>query len=253
MRRGGAVRERGSRTRWRERGEVLLEAAVALPLIGVVVFGLGQQFAVSSAKLEHIKIATEVALGPQEPGLVFDSSTTEFAQLSDGSNPTLQTFLNTIGEFARQRAEDATSVYVALGYLRIDRTTGHATGQTKPRTVEGYRGSAAAACDDSMADALSAYADSQLTSMLAYSAVPTPAPTPTPGRGPAPAQAPAPATGGVSVGAKLYDVRIGASRYQGYVDYMPFIFMLVCSEPPVGGVLSPPTSTFTLVPRRLVG
>lgn len=238
---------------WRERGEVLLEAAIALPLVGVVVLGLGLQFAVSSDKLEHVKLATEVTLGPQEKSLDFDRATTEFKILSASTTPTATVFLDTIGNFWKSRVSSDTSFLLVLGYLHVNNTTGRVTNQTVVGRPSAYLGTGAVSCaGDSYPAQLASYAADQLRAMRTYSAVPTPTATPNSG-GPSATPTPGGPAGGVAVGAKLYDVMIGGTRYQGYVEFMPFIFMLVCTEPVLGGVGGPTVSTFTLVPRRLVG
>ena len=215
----------------REGGEVLLEAVIAFTLLMVVVGGLGQQFAVVTAKLEHEKIATEVLLGPQEPPLVFDDATSNFMTLSASTTPSLSDFLGSLSDFAISRASPTTSVAVALGYLKIDMRTGLVEAVVTPETSVLRRGSRASTCADSIGDSLVDYGGSQLDQMQRYR--------------PSGQDA-------VPVGAKLYDVKVGGTRYQGYVDYLPFIFLLVCSEPILGPISSTPTSTYTIVPRRLV-
>ncbi len=39
------------------RGEVLMETVIALPLLMVLLLGLGQQFLVTEAQLDHVRIA----------------------------------------------------------------------------------------------------------------------------------------------------------------------------------------------------
>lgn len=214
-----------------ERGEVLIEAVIAFTLLLVVVVGLGQQFAVVNARLEHEKIATEVLLGPQKASLVFNEETSGFEPLSASSTPSLGEFLKDIAQFAAGRTSGSTSVAVALGYLRVNMNTGLVEGREVPNSSIPIFGRQASGCSKANADQLLSYAADQLEQMQNY----------TPGSGIR-----------VPVGAKLYDVEVGGVRYQGFIDYLPFIFLWVCSEPVLGPLAITPTSTFTIVPRRLV-
>lgn len=224
------ILRRSNRTR-EQAGEVLLEAVIAFSLLMVVVVGLGQQFAVVNAKLEHEKIATEILLGPQDPSLVFDDATSNFLPLSSSTTPALNDFLTAISKFAIERATPSTSVAVALGYLKIDMRTGLVVSTVKPVTSVSSLTRRGSSCAEKIGKPLLEYGESQLTQMRDYTPsnnVPIP------------------------VGAKLYDVKVGDTRYQGYVDYLPFIFLAVCTEPVLGPLSTTPVSTYTIVPRRLV-
>ena len=211
------------------RGEILIEAAIAFTLLGVVVLGLAQQFALIDAQLKHEKVATEVLLGPQGATLVFNNTTSEFEPLSEA----MQTpFADDIAGFAGRRGGgDSTSVAVGLGYLKIDPQTGLVVDQVAPTYVGSSLGMQATNCRSNIEKKLIDYAQAQLTQMQNY--------TP---------------TGGVRapVGSKLYDVTVAGTRYQGFVDYLPFIFFLICSEPSMGPLSLAPTSYYTISPRRLV-
>jgi hypothetical protein len=208
------------------RGEILIEAAVAFTLLGVVVLGLAQQFALIDAQLKHEKVATEVLLGPQGATLVFNNTTSEFEPLSDALRVP---FLDDIAGFAGRRGGgESTSVAVALGYLKIDPKSGVVLDKVVPDGVGTSLGMQSTRCRSGLEKKLIEYAEAQLTQMQDYT----------------------PADGNrVPVGPKLYDVTVAGTRYQGFVDYLPF---LICSEPAMGPLSIAPTSYYTISPRRLV-
>lgn len=213
-----------------ESGEVLIEAVIAFALFATVALGLGQQFAVIWAKLEHEKIATEVLLGPQESSMVFDDASGQFLPLTGATTPTLDSFLDRIGQFARSRGTPQTSFFVGLGYLQIDVKTGLTTGGIAPTVISSYMGSEAESCASGSTERLTTYAVQQLAAMENFSV----------------------SGQSVEVGVKLYDVKVGDTRYQSFVDLIPFVFLSACTEPVAQDIVSPTVSNYTIVPKRLV-
>jgi len=213
-----------------ESGEILIEAVIAFTLFATVALGLGQQFAVIWAKLEHEKIATEILLGPQEASMVFDAASGQFLPLTASTTPTLDAFLNRVGNFARSRGGPRTSFFVGLGYLEVDIKTGQLNGSITPSVVRSFRGAEAASCAGTYDQRLGGYAFNQLRTMQNFRVN----------------------NAAVEVGAKLYDVKVGDMRYQGFIDLLPFLFLSVCTEPVAQNILSPTVSNYTIIPKRLV-
>jgi hypothetical protein len=214
------------------RGEVLMETVIALPLLMVLLLGLGQQFLVTEAQLDHVRIAQEIMLGPQEPTVVFDPVTTPGAPFSTVA---AAGFMSTITTFINSRIDAKTVVFLQLGYLNLDSTTGQvssANGTTvldSPTFIVGSGVGAQSGCRARGPD-LTSYAQTQLSTMAGVTLSGSP-----------PAVAP-----------KLYDVTLGASTNRAYLPYLPFLFVLVCSEPVFGLWPQNPESRFMLAPRRLV-
>jgi len=209
-----------------------METVIALPLLMVLLLGLGQQFLVTQAQLDHVRIAQEIMLGPQEPTVVFDPVTTTGAPFSTVSSAG---FMSTITTFINSRIDSKTVVYLQLGYLNADAVTGQVTGSNgttvldSPTSIAGSEVSAQSGCRARGPD-LTSYAQTQLSTMAAVTVSGT----------------------SLAVAPKLYDVTIGSSPSKAYIPYLPFLFILVCSEPVLGLWPQNPESRFMLAPRRLV-
>lgn len=229
------------------RGEVVLEAAIALPLILVVVLGLVQQFSVTAVQLDHSQLATELMLGPQGPSMWYDrgdSAATPpispgFRRLAapagGGSpNPDLDDFFEPLERAIERSAPPDATVFMRLGYIEADSSTGVTTGWglagSAPTTVVGSAVPTTSPCRARGAQ-LDTYAETALGAMRSH----------------------ATALGAnVAVAPKLFGVKIGSQEIRGYVPYIPFLFILVCSESVTGLWPQYPVSTYTLVPRSLV-
>lgn len=216
------------------RGEAMLETVVALPLLVVMLLGLGQQFLVTESQLDHVRITQELMLGPQEPTLVFDPAPVggapPFAVLSGNE---LDGFMTTVEAFISGRIPAKTAVLLQLGYLNLDESSGQVTGRQvvgTPHIVAGAEVPLDSRCRLE-GGGLTTYAESQLDTMAAVRF-----------GGSAPAVAP-----------KLYDVTLGSSgSSRAYIPFLPFLFVVVCSEPVFGLYPQNPVSRFMVAPRRLM-
>lgn len=238
----GATEERGGKARFRSAGgEVLLEAIVSLPLILVVVLALGQQFGVTSVQMNHVQLATELMLGAQGPSIRYDRGNPNatppvppsFQPLDDALLD--NSFMKPLRDTVELRAPRDATVWFRLGYLHADGATGLATSVTSlagqgPTMVAGAGVAGTSACRFKGGD-LDTYANAGLAAMQGYSVQ-------------------SPLTS--EFAPKLYGVKIGNEVQKGYISLIPFLFVLVCSEPVTGLWSERPVSTFTLVPRRLL-
>ncbi len=222
-----------------ELGSVLAEFAMSFSLLLIIVLGFAQQYLRSIDKMDHYALATQVIMGPQEKSMSYDPATGIFSQLSGATTPTYDQFGDTIGNFLLSRAPNQNfAFYIRLAHLVIDPSTGEPTSFVHTTTTKSYLGSnVSGGCQDLVLhnSNTSRFANDRLAKMLTK------------------AQDYAPANDeddNGRVGIKLYDFRLGTSRYRQYAEIYPMIFLHICSTP-VNIVFSQPTETYMMiVPRR---
>lgn len=220
-------------------GAILIESVIASTIMVIIVLGFTQLYSLTNHRLDHVKIATEMTMGPQERSVDFDTSTASFSRLSGTTNPTLQEFMNTLGNFFEQRASSGDVLHLVMMYVEVNNSTGLSTqvygstgGTGTVSSVYTYPNAASGDCaDSSVKDQLVAYASSHITDIHQYT---------DPGSG-----------NKVEIGTKLYDISVGGTRYKEYVNYVPMVYLTICSEP--YNFLFPQLaiSNFEFVPRRL--
>lgn len=220
-------------------GSVLAELAMSISLLLIIVMGFAQQYLRSIDKLDHHALATEALMGPQLQSISYDPATGIFSPLSGATSPTYDQFLDMIGNFLLSRAPNQNfAFYMRLAHLTINPSTGEPTGYIHTTTTKSYLGSnVSGGCEDfaSHDSNTSRFANDRLARMedraLAF------------------------APSGVEddngrVGLKLYDFRLGTTRYRQYAEVYPFIFLHTCSTP-VNLAFSQPTESYLMmVPRR---
>ena len=222
-----------------ENGVIFIEFAMAFSLLLIIVLGMAQQYVHSLKKLNHYSIATQVLMGPQEPSLIYDSATGTFEKLGNATVPSHDDFLSTIGNFILSLTpDDDYAAYIKLAYITVDPTTGEPTGYDVSVDPFGYPEANATDClDKEYAFAVvNDFAESRLSLMVNS------------------AQAKAPADvndDNGRIGIKIYDFKLGATRYRQYSELMPFAFLYLCS-PPINISFAQKVETFHMIaPRRL--
>ncbi len=220
-------------------GAILIEAAMGLTLFAVVLLGFAHLYSLQLEKMKHLQLLTEIAMGPQERTLMFESGT--FMKLDDDTTPSINDFANTIGDFVRdKRASDPLVLYLRLVYIPIDSETGVPTQETVQNgdrvfqyVVGDQDGTSLEAClNSSHQAALTTFSDTHGTQIASYKDPSTNASLP--------------------IGTKLYDVNLGNERYTGYVDYLPLVHIRICSQPYNFLFPQVAVSNYELIPRRLV-
>ena len=214
-------------------GAILVEAAIALPLIALLILGLAQQYSIVLSKMDHVRLATEMTLGPQEPSIRFDRVSGLFLGLSNdpASVPTRDQFMNTVGDFFIKRATNNTTLIARIVYLTGDALTGIVSGYEELPTYTYTKGSATSCESATYTDQLESYAAAQAARMVAYRQPSNNASVPTL--------------------PKVFDVTVGGVRTKAYINYLPLLFALVCSEPVTLIWPQRAVSEFLIVPRRL--
>lgn len=222
-----------------EGGSVLVELAMSFSLLLIIVLGFAQQYLRSIDKMDHYALGTQVIMGPQEKSMSYDPVTGIFSALSGATTPTYDQFVDTIGNFLLSRAPNQSfAFYIRLAHLVINPSTGEPTNYIHTTTTKAYLGAnASGGCEDfaSNDSYISGFANDRLTKMKdkMTSLAPTDAENDN-GR----------------VGLKLYDFRLGSTRYRQYAEVYPIIFLHTCSTP-VNVIFSQRTETYLMiVPRR---
>lgn len=229
-------------------GEVIVETVISLGLVALVILGFAQQYLVSIDKMRHERLVAQISLGPQLSSIAYvngDPSATPpvppgFAGLSASTQPTLAAFSDTIGNFFSAVSSDQVTLFLALGYLTVDADTGVVTGKVSPSQVRVYGGPAGGSCLTQQAtyqNQIQQYADDSLDVMRTTTLPPLITPGPTP----VAVQA--------AAGIKIYDVRIGTSTLKSYVTFLPYVFVLLCSEPRTYIFPQTPITTSIVLPR----
>lgn len=222
-------------------GAILIEAAIGLILFAVVLLGFAHLYSLQFEKMKHVQLLTEIAMGPQERTLLFDPSagqTGAFIRLASKTTPSVDDFADTIGNFVRdKRAKDPLVLYLRLVYIPIDSESGVVTqeavedvGGIFEYVVGDQDGASLEGCrDSSHRTALTTFSNTHGGEIASYS-------TDT--------QLP--------IGVKLYDVNLGNDRYKGYIDFLPVVYIRICSQPYNFLFSQVAVSTYELIPRRLV-
>lgn len=224
----------------RNAGAVIVESAISLSLFLLVVLGFVHLYSVMFEKMKHAQIATEMMMGPQERSLIFDKDAGTFGQfemLDDTTSPTLQEFMDEIGNFFLSRNLSTGVLHIRLVHIPIDDETGLPTSNNiavgADDQIFTYAENPQSPCNSAdIRNRLQSESASRAAAMASY-------------RNPVNNSQPV-------IGTKLYDVVTGAERYQGYIDYIPIAYITICSEP--YNYLFPQLalSTYELIPRRLV-
>lgn len=179
-------------------------------------------------------------MGPQEKSMVFDPVTGIFSPLSDITTPTQTEFVDSIGNFIQSRFPNTNyAAYVQLGYLNINPITGEPLSFNNTLRAEAYVGSTATGCDDIARGKsnVTIFLIDRLDKMQLYMAgTPPTSDDDDTGR----------------VGIKIYDFRLGATRYRQYADIMPFAFIYLCTSPIKIAFSQPLTSYHMIAPRRFI-
>lgn len=220
-------------------GAVLIESAISVGLMAIVVLGFAQLYAITHYQLDHVKVATEMLMGPQSRSLQYDSVSRTFELLDSNSTPTLQGFMDTLGNFFLSRANEGDVLHMTMMYVQVNNATGMprqtvgAGGAGGTSNVFMYPNTASGDCAGAgLQSQLTAYGTDHITRLSGY-------------RNPASGNA-------VEIGTKLYDISMGGSRFKEYVDYIPVVYLLICSEPYEALFPQTAVSLFEFVPRRLV-
>lgn len=225
-------------------GAILIEAAMGVTLFAVVLLGFAHLYSLQFEKMKHLQLLTEIAMGPQERTLMFDSGVGQsgtFMKLDDNTTPSLRGFADTIGNFVRdKRASDPLVLYLRLVYIPIDSETGVPTQETVQDgdgvfqyVVGDQDGTSLEAClNSSHQAALTTFSDTQGGQMASYRHPGTNVQVP--------------------IGTKLYDVQLGNDRYTGYIDFLPVVYIRICSKPYNFLFPQVAVSMYELIPRRLV-
>lgn len=226
------------------KGAILIEAAMGITLFAVVLLGFAHLYSLQLEKMKHLQLLTEIAMGPQERTLVFNPSegqTGAFIRLASNTIPSEKDFADTIGDFVSDRRSSGPLVLsLKLVYIPIDPQTGVSTqevvedgGGIFQYVVGNQDGASLEGClDSSHQAALSAFSDTHGGKIASYREPSTNATPP--------------------IGAKLYDVELGNNRYTGYIDFLPVVYIRICSQPYNFLFPQVAVSTYELIPRRLV-
>ncbi len=228
------------RTNKNDHGIVLVEFALAFSLLLIIILGFAQLYMVSLDKVDHFALATQVLMGPQEKSVSYDSATGIFSALDGSTSPTSDEFYDTVGNFFLSRVpSDKFALYLLSGYLLIDPATGFVLDLEMDAVPKSYAGVNSTGCTNVVGPShrTGRFAANRLDLMKvwAQSQQPTPAdPENDDGR----------------VGVKIYDFKLGSTRYRQYQDVMPSLFMVICTKPVN---ISFTTNVYTyqmVVPRR---
>lgn len=223
-----------------EAAAVIIESAIAVTLMAIIILGFAQLYAITNDRLEHVKLATEMLMGPQERSLDFDTAGATFSRLGNTTTPTLDEFMDALGAFFESRADEGDVLHAALLYIGVDNSTGFTTqvygslgGVGATSSVYTYPASASGDCVAAgIQDDLLTYASNHITAIHDYIS---------------------PVSGTkVEIGTKLYDISVGGTRYKEYVDFIPMLYMTICSEPQNYLFPQLALSTFEFVPRKLI-
>lgn len=224
-----------------DRGAVLIEASISLGLLVVVILGGAHLLAKSHRSLLHSKVMTELLMGPQLQTIDFDVENGIFSVLGPATSPTVQQYMDEIGNFFTQRAPDDAVLHLFLGYVEVNSTTGVASQYVlsgSGNTVYTYpSGAPPSRCNNStLTTNLVNYG---LAHLAAYRDYVDPNTSTKP-----------------AIGSKLYDVTVGPDqvndRYREYVNFLPMVYAAICSE--TFSFLYPDRTVtyYPFVPRRLV-
>jgi len=223
-----------------DKGMVYVEFGMSVGLLLIIIVGFAQQYVRSLDRINHYAVANQILMGPQDKMVSFDSSTGVFSALTSTSTPTYTQVVDTIGNFFLSRIPNQKfAAYIRVGYLDIRPTTGEPLSftLTSEQPALSYIGSNASGCDDTTVgnQFVTRLAQGRLNNMmLNIQATPPADADDDTGR----------------VGIKIYDFKLGTTRYRQYAEVMPFIFIYMCSTP-VNFVYSQATDTFhTIAPRR---
>jgi hypothetical protein len=235
-------------------GEVIVETVISLGLVALLILGFAQQYLVTIDKMRHERLISQISLGPQLSSIAYVNADPSadppvepgFAVLSANTQPPLEGspntigFADTIGNFFSAVSADQTTLFLALGYLTVDEETGVVTGKVSPTQTQIYGGPLGGNCLSNQATyqaSLQQYADDSLEVMRTATLPQLITPGPTPVAVPA------------AAGIKIYDVRIGATTLKKYVPFLPYIFVLLCSEPRTYIFPQTPITTSIVLPR----
>lgn len=228
-------------------GAVIIESVIILSLFLFLTLGFAQQYLAILAKLTHYRLATELLLGPQERSIALTTSVVSgatvstFSKLTSATSPTMDEYLNTLGNQFLSRAGSEHTLYAKLGYLDIQTfaldsggvplaTIGRALGFDNTHPVSNFPATPGPGCSGLAGD-LNNFAQNFMRTMSSW-------------------QVPATAEEG-KIGVKLYKVRLNSIDYEEFISVVPITFLLICTQ--TINVLTPMTavSIFPLVPRRL--
>jgi hypothetical protein len=226
----------------KQNGAVLVELAMSSTLMLIIVLGFAQLYLRSIEKIDHYALATQLVMGPQAKSMSFNSQTGVFSELSGSTSPTSQQYLTLLLNFLEQRAPNTKyAFYAALGYIRLNPTTGIATGRTVALTASRILSSTGGGCEasSSILASISSLANGKLQNIVSI-------------MGSSPATT---INDDKAMGLKLYDFYIGdpsveGNRKQQYAEVYPYIFLIICSNN-VDILYSEPSATFHVIsPRR---
>jgi hypothetical protein len=214
----------------KESGEVMVETVLSLGLMAVIVLGFAQQYMVSIDKMHHEQVIAQLSLGPQLASLSYTDGNPAtspptlpgFAPLSASTNPSLQQFADTIGNFFLAIDGGRSALFITLGYLTVQENTGAVTGKQMAGQGFRYGGQPGGECEqneNAYLSQLNQFGDDKLEIMRTTNFPPVVTPGATPVSVP------------VVPGIKIYDVKIGTSVLRSYITLIPYIFVTLCSEP----------------------
>jgi|GEM_PF-2729690 len=224
-----------------EQGAVMVEFILSLILLLTVVMAFAQQYVRSVDKLSHYSLANQVTFGPQLPTLSFNESSGEFERLQD-TRPPLNLILNFL---ERMAADNKYSFYAGLGYLAIDPETGYIGTANTPSGFE--IGNSSDLVHTTMPGATSPCNNDSLRRLALYEFMREKLKElrSLPGQSPDPGDE-------WRVGLKIYEFKLGDTRYRQYSEFYPYIFISICSNP-VNIIYPQSTVTYHMIsPRRLV-
>lgn len=213
-------------------GAVIVELVVGLGFIMLVCLGFAQLFIDLNTKIKMEGLRSQLQLGPIDRPLGFstNSNSPSFTLLS-GS--TLNSFFQNLQNHGLS-IDPKVNLLINLSYIVVNSTTGLPLRVTNLSTWNKTinKSSWCAKNSSTLGSELSAFAQEQLNKMISSSTT-----TPSTSLGTSP------------IGIKLFDVNVGTANYKSYLNYVPVISLLMCSDP------NPPlyTKAFTyktiIIPR----
>ncbi|RMD88123.1 MAG: hypothetical protein D6808_00260 [Candidatus Dadabacteria bacterium] len=222
-------------------GIVYIETAIVLITLLTIVLWFSKLYSESLHRMYHEALAIEIMMGPQKASMVYNSSAHIFEELGASTSPTMQEFVDDIGNFFTARAPDSSyALYLALVYLKIDSNKGTVKQTSIPvsTVVYSYGNSDPAECGDDATykPMVLQYAQSKFNTLYAYSANNN-------------HTALSDSNGG-RLGVKLLDLNIKGIRTRLYESLMPFVSFIICSKPQDIPMASVVVTKHFMVPRR---
>ncbi len=225
----------------KQSGGLFIEFAIVISLLLAIVFGAGQQLMTQLREFDHYALATELVMGPQERSLAYDPATKTIVGLSATTTPTIQEFMDTIGNFFKTRAPDDTyAVYMVMPHYEVNQDSGQITNFIVANSFSVFPYGVVPTNNCMMnTTQLTSWSRRYGNGKMYHAAdfVAGKAPTTDDDD-----------TG--RFGSKIFDIDKSGTRVRRYEPVFPILFMLICSEVKVLGLDQQILTYHTLVPRR---